>query len=51
MSEKYGPEDKECAHCKGNLSNHACGDRIIKWCDDCGSNSPENPPNIKVEIA
>ena len=47
---KYTNEDKTCTHCGGEISGHSCGDRIIYWCDDCGSNNKEEKPNIVVEV-
>ena len=46
----YKKDDKCCKHCGGNLSDHCCGTNIIRWCDDCGSNSPDSPPNINIEF-
>lgn len=46
--EKYQQGDK-CSHCGGNVSAHCCGERIIYWCDSCGSNNRKYSPNIEIE--
>ena len=46
----YTEEDKTCPHCGGNIEAHCCGDKIIYWCNICGSNDSENPPNVKIEV-
>lgn len=43
----YTQEDVNCSHCGGKLSNHWEG-RLIRWCDDCGSNDKDSPPNVSV---
>lgn len=48
--EYYTSEDKNCTHCGGYLSDHSAGERIIRWCDDCGSNNPKFPPNVTLEF-
>lgn len=46
---KYLAKDTNCAHCGGKLSPHSNGyGGIIIWCDNCGSNNPESPPNIDI---
>ncbi|MCK5605571.1 hypothetical protein KAR91_27000 [Candidatus Pacearchaeota archaeon] len=45
----YTKDDKVCPHCHGDISGHCCGERIIFWCDDCGSNNKEVPPSMSIE--
>lgn len=45
---RYTSDDKICPHCGGNLSPHSTYGGAIIWCDICGSNSPEIPPNISI---
>ena len=48
-TKKYGDEDKICPHCGGNLGWHSLEEAgILKWCDKCGSNTPESPPNVEI---
>jgi len=47
---KYTKEDKTCPHCGGNIEPNCCGDKIIYWCNICGSNDKDTPPNINIEI-
>jgi len=49
--ESYTKEDKECTHCGGNVSGNCCGERIIYWCDDCGSNNKLFAPNVKLKFS
>jgi formamidopyrimidine-DNA glycosylase len=46
---KYTEKDKICPHCGGELKLHCAGEIIIIWCDSCGSNNPDYPPNISIE--
>lgn len=48
---KYTNEDKKCSHCSGEIQAHCCGDKIIYWCKNCGSNDKECPPNISIKIS
>jgi len=34
---EYDKNDTECSHCRGKISGNCCGDKIIYWCEDCGS--------------
>lgn len=46
----YTQEDKNCTHCGGTLSPHLTWNyKTLIWCDDCGSNNKEMPPNITLE--
>lgn len=45
----YTNKDKECPHCGGKIEGHCGGEKAIYWCDKCGSNNKERPPNIKIE--
>ena len=40
----------KCSHCKGNVSGHLCGDRVIYWCDECGANDKDVPPDVSIEL-
>ena len=43
----YTSEDKICTHCGGNISDHL-KDVFIRWCDNCGSNDKDSPPNVEI---
>ena len=47
---RYTESDKICSHCEGEINGHCCGDRIIRWCDVCGSNDKDSPPSITVDF-
>ena len=47
----YTKDDKVCSHCKGSISGHLCGEHVIYWCDKCGSNNPQSPPEATLELA
>lgn len=46
---KYTENDKSCLHCGGNVTGHICGEKVIRWCDKCGSNDTERPPSVIIE--
>jgi hypothetical protein len=46
----YSYKDKICPHCGGNLSGHLHGDKVIIWCDNCGSNNKNVPPSVGIEL-
>jgi Zn finger protein HypA/HybF involved in hydrogenase expression len=39
-----------CTHCGGDVTPHSAGDKIIYWCDNCGSNDDTTPPNINIKF-
>ncbi len=49
---KYSAEDEgtTCPHCKrGKIEAHGGYESgIIRWCSECGGNSPEAPPSVNV---
>jgi len=47
---RYTEKDKICPHCGGEISGNCCGERVIYWCEVCGSNNPKTPPNINLEV-
>ena len=46
----YTSQDKECPHCGGKISGNCCGEQVVHWCENCGSNDRNVPPNINVEL-
>ena len=45
----YTKDDTTCPHCGGEITCHWVG-RAIYWCDVCGSNNPEVPPNVSIDF-
>jgi len=46
----YTHKDTVCPHCDGEITGHGCGDKVIYWCDSCGSNNRESPPYIGIDM-
>ena len=47
---KYSQEDTVCTHCGGEVNGHSCGDKVVRWCDVCGSNDKDAPPYIGIDL-
>ena len=47
----YTKDDKQCNHCGGAISGHCCGDFIIFWCNECGSNDPTTQPKVSYAFS
>lgn len=47
---KYSVGDL-CTHCGGKVTQHCAGERIVLWCDDCGSNNPSSAPNVTLTFS
>lgn len=45
---RYTENDTICPHCGGNITPHSPGDKIIFWCNNCGSNNRYEKPSINV---
>ena len=45
---KKAKDGKKCPHCGGEIKGHCCGNFIVYWCEECGSNNPLKKLNIKI---
>ena len=46
MGKNYTARDKKCPHCGGDIEGHSCGNKVVYWCKNCGSNSKNCQPRI-----